>query len=1028
MHFRGYPSHFFIVMVLLSTLVLSQPLIHLNASASGYLNYIPITLTNQQSTATATPFQDSFSFNPSKYTPYEASDLGNMRLFAVHSGSSFTNELYAWIESYSGSTTPNTATSVTVWVNLPNGIGAGSSITIYLVFEPTSVDFDGLYLGEAPQLSPSYGQFDNGAFIFPEYNNGTNLFPLSQTGTGGSAPLPTVTAPSPYTHAITGSVNGGGAQATSWTTTGETASPLPSSYVAQEYVYLTGTSPLSDLMANVKSISSGQFYVFRFDARAGSYDLIGAYPTGGTVTSILAQSSSGSSTSVWYQMSAVDNGDKLSLYKSTSFSLNSFGTLEVGPISGMGYSGGGVAVTTDGASSTEYWTMIIVRAYPPNGIMPTATFGSVMIAVPAYPFDYSYVSPTASVESPSIVLQSTITPPYLPIILSNPESAPTVKGLQVMLNVDFRSYESYLISDAGNIRFFNSSSQSASSELPAWLEYYSGNTTVAANTATSSAIWVSLKGTVINAQSSLTIYMVFENGLDFDGTYFGEAPQLSPIYGKYDNGATVFEYYQVAPSSTSGWTIQGSAGQTSSGPAGSHFGSSDVYYANSAKGDYMFTQVPNLGTNEIMSFWTYTTGLGNMFFLADSAGKGQMARLDSRGGGNWAGLASTASWTSWNAPSSGLDKSVNTWYKYDIVLNSSLAKLYIGASTNNLATMGTLANNLSITNYGNYVGLVGDALGSSYVTYWNGFILRYYPPNGVLPNASFGGVVLSGIATTVSPEKNAASIGVTAGLTFYESAIASTICSSPSTDTSFAAPTVAVASSFTVPNGTSVCLWSPQYTTATTIFAGTWLLNLWALSVGSTGSLSVSIYTINSSGYIESTIVSNAPTSTIGTSPSKVQTAMTGAQGSVAANGYVEVDLRASSTGPTSYTIYWGSNSQPSNFESPIIFDNILAVNNTSGSPMQLSMSVASTTGSARLANFTLSIGPPAVSEISIGSLITTTQYSGPTVTIPSSSILYISLNSNASFPGQSTVVISMKSQNYVGGPYAQYTILITIG
>ena len=188
------------------------------------------------------------------------------------------------------------------------------------------------------------------------------------------------------------------------------------------------------------------------------------------------------------------------------------------------------------------------------------------------------------------------------------------------------------------------------------------------------------------------------------------------------------------------WTISGVAGVISTASVGSYFHTQQAYYANSARSDYLYTQIPGLASNEIITFWTYTTGLGNIYYLANSVGKGQMGRLDSRGGGNWAGLAATTSWTAWNAPGSGLDESASKWYKYDIVLNGTTAKSYIGASGNNLGTVGTLANSLAITNNGNYLGIVGDALGASYVSYWNGIIIRYLPPNGVAPSVSFGPV------------------------------------------------------------------------------------------------------------------------------------------------------------------------------------------------------------------------------------------------------------------------------------------------
>ena len=52
--------------------------------------------------------------------------------------------------------------------------------------------------------------------------------------------------------------------------------------------------------------------------------------------------------------------------------------------------------------------------------------------------------------------------------------------------------------------------------------------------------------------------MEVDPSLNFDGVYWGEAPQLSSTYGQYDNGASVFPYYQRWGSLSglpSGWSL-----------------------------------------------------------------------------------------------------------------------------------------------------------------------------------------------------------------------------------------------------------------------------------------------------------------------------------------------------------------------------------------------------------------------------------------------------------------------------------------
>jgi len=141
--------------------------------------YIPITLTNSQSSATPAPFQQLISIDPSTIGSSNfSSDLGNIRFYA---DSAFTQPLYAWVESGNS----NSSTSTNIWVNLPNGIPANSSITIYMELLSVGTEYDGVYMGEAPQLSSTYGKYDNGANVFNNYWNfsGTSL-PSAWSGSG----------------------------------------------------------------------------------------------------------------------------------------------------------------------------------------------------------------------------------------------------------------------------------------------------------------------------------------------------------------------------------------------------------------------------------------------------------------------------------------------------------------------------------------------------------------------------------------------------------------------------------------------------------------------------------------------------------------------------------------------------------------------------------------------------------------------------------------------------------------------------
>ncbi len=359
-------------------------------------------------------------------------------------------------------------------------------------------------------------------------------------------------------------------------------------------------------------------------------------------------------------------------------------------------------------------------------------------------FDTSGNSNFTAVD-PTIIVIPTKILYYVPITFTNSQTTGISNPSQLNLTVNSLSYNAYEASNLDNIEFFYVNG----TIVPSWLEGNVLNAQQTANLYTSenTVYWLKVTGSFLPASSSNTLYMGFAATTQnlFDGVATGEAPQLSASYGQYDDGSGVFLYYNVNPTSTTGWSISGTAGHSTAAPPGDHYQTSNAFYANSANGDYMHTSLPSLGTNEVISFDVYTTGLGNMFFLTSSSGSGQMVRLDGRGGSDYSGIASAASWTSWSAPPSGLSESEDIWYKYDVVITSTSAASYIGPASDSLSALGTKANTATLADNGNYIGLVGDALGSSYITYWNGFVIRTYPPNGVMPAASFGTLVSSGV-------------------------------------------------------------------------------------------------------------------------------------------------------------------------------------------------------------------------------------------------------------------------------------------
>ncbi len=139
------------------------------SNPAGIVYSVPVTLTNSQSVATSSPFQQEIIVDSASYAPYETPNLQNIEFFDA-SGSLIPS----WLQSGNS----NGATNTVYWLKLSSGIPASSSVTVYMGFASLSTTlFNAQTTGEAPQLSPAYGQYDDGADVFPFYDNfaGTTL-------------------------------------------------------------------------------------------------------------------------------------------------------------------------------------------------------------------------------------------------------------------------------------------------------------------------------------------------------------------------------------------------------------------------------------------------------------------------------------------------------------------------------------------------------------------------------------------------------------------------------------------------------------------------------------------------------------------------------------------------------------------------------------------------------------------------------------------------------------------------------------
>ncbi len=140
-------------------------------SAVVAASYIPIVIRNSQPNATPLGFQEMIVVPSSNYSKYMADGWNNVEFSTLPGGKG--EIVPAWIESNATSSSNATV----VWLKLPAPISPNNETTIYMDFMGFQTLSRNGPLGEAPQLSPLYAQYDNGGKIFNFYENfaGTNL-------------------------------------------------------------------------------------------------------------------------------------------------------------------------------------------------------------------------------------------------------------------------------------------------------------------------------------------------------------------------------------------------------------------------------------------------------------------------------------------------------------------------------------------------------------------------------------------------------------------------------------------------------------------------------------------------------------------------------------------------------------------------------------------------------------------------------------------------------------------------------------
>ena len=155
---------------------------------------IPISIQNTQTSALSSNTQVMLTFNALNYSSYLASNLQNIVLYNTSSGKTAP----AWIEgnlsNENNANSLNKATEIVIWLKLPEALAASATDTNWAIgLGSTSTNYfatSGANIGIAPQLTSTYGEYDNGKQVFTSYYNfsGTSLpSTLTKIGTGSYA-------------------------------------------------------------------------------------------------------------------------------------------------------------------------------------------------------------------------------------------------------------------------------------------------------------------------------------------------------------------------------------------------------------------------------------------------------------------------------------------------------------------------------------------------------------------------------------------------------------------------------------------------------------------------------------------------------------------------------------------------------------------------------------------------------------------------------------------------------------------------
>jgi len=449
---------------------------------------IKIILTNSQSIATNAPFQQIINISESSYPSLTYNSVFADFEYTYANGT----VIPAWIES-------NNSGIITTWVKIAKGIPANSNITIYLNIKPgvNLLSNSGTTgIGEAPQLSPVYGEYDDGASVFNYYDNfaGTSLTGWV-SNKGGLSSL--------YIYANNGlyiNLNGtiksqqniyySNAFATPFILEADLVS-IFNNGGSSSITMSEGSSSSADLDAGGLLVGG---YGFSFYSPTGSQLVYTTGTSGFSAVNAIPPIST--PTIIGLSWSATGNENVFYNYRNVLYSTNNAVTLGPNNYIEFGFDSG--ASYTNGE-----FQWVRIRALPPNGVMPSVSFAS------QYKY-YVVVTDSASTHTSATSSTGSYTVnPALSVSIS-PTSRTYDAGQAITLSASVSggtppySYQWYNVTPSGAvaIRGATSPTYSATASATGTFKYY----VVVKDSATALTSANSLAGTyIVNNALSVSI-------------------------------------------------------------------------------------------------------------------------------------------------------------------------------------------------------------------------------------------------------------------------------------------------------------------------------------------------------------------------------------------------------------------------------------------------------------------------------------------------------------------------------------------